>query len=148
MNFFIYILAKSICNKALVKLTEDCNEPNSLSRFQILSAKKINFKKSLNGKIKITFKSKSSSDYIKLKKCFHVLPEFHEEIIGFKSSFKNDVATGSCSVSFQNGTSCQITLGETGQISGIIKYYDKNEKLTEFHHCQAEYGKWTVKSQG
>ena len=126
-------------------MTEECNKPTSTSRFQIQSGKKINFKKRLNGTLKIIFKSKSSNDYMKLKKCFLILTQLYQDIIGFKADFIDNIASDVASISFLNDTSIKVRLNKTGQIHGLIKYYDANENLVEIQNCDHQTGKWISK---
>ena len=139
------ISASNLCNEIPVQVTEECNKPTSTSRFQIQSGKKINFKKGLNGKLKIIFKSKSSNDYMKLKKCFLILTQLYQDIIGFKADFIDNIASDVASISFLNGTSIKVRLNKNGQIHGLIEYYDANEKLVEIRNCELQTGKWISK---
>ena len=134
-----------MCNEIPVQVTEECSKPTSISRFQIQSGKKINFKKRLNGKLKIIFNSKSSNDYMKWKKCFLILTQLYQDIIGFKADFIDDIASDVASISFLNDTSIKVRLNKNGQIHGLIKYYDANEKLVEIQNCEHQTGKWISK---
>ena len=127
-------------------MTEECNNPTSTSRYQIQPVKNLNLKKpTLNATLKIIFKSKSSNDYMKLKKCFLILKQLYQDIIGFKADFIEDIPSNVAVISFLNNTSINVTLNIRGQIQGLIKYYNANEKLIEIRNCNHQNGKWISK---
>ena len=82
---------------------------------------------------------------MKLKKCFLILPQLYQEIVGFKADFIDDIASDVASISFMNDTSIKARLNKNGQIHGLIKYYDANEKLVEIRNCEHQTGKWISK---
>ena len=135
-----------MCNEIPIQVTEECNKPTSTSRYQIQPTKNLNLKKpTLSAKLKIMFKSKSSNDYMKFKKCFLILQQLYQDIISFKADFIEDIASDVATISFLNDTSIKVTLNKKGQIQGLIKYYDANEKLTEIRNCDHQNGKWISK---
>ena len=139
---FIMILGNNLCNKIPLELTENCNEPTSSSRFQIQSAKRLNLKKPLNGRIKILYKSKSSNDYMKLKKCFQLSHEFCKDTFSIVANFVENELYGEISIIFQNNTSIKMNLNENKQIHNVIKYYDGMENLIQLSHCEQSNSKW------
>ena len=140
------ISASNLCNEIPIQVTEECNKPTSTSRYQIQPTKNLNLKKpTLSAKLKIMFKSKSSNDYMKFKKCFLILQQLYQDIISFKADFIEDIASDVATISFLNDTSIKVTLNKKGQIQGLIKYYDANEKLTEIRKCDHQNGKWISK---
>ena len=140
------ISASNLCNEIPIQVTEECNKPTSTSRYQIQPTKNLNLKKpTLSAKLKIMFKSKSSNDYMKFKKCFLILQQLYQDIISFKANFIEDIASDVATISFLNDTSIKVTLNKKGQIQGLIKYYDANEKLTEIRNCDHQNGKWISK---
>ena len=143
---FLNISASNLCNEIPIQVTEECNKPTSTSRYQIQPTKNLNLKKpTLSAKLKIMFKSKSSNDYMKFKKCFLILQQLYQDIISFKADFIEDIASDVATISFLNDTSIKVTLNKKGQIQGLIKYYDANEKLVEIQNCEHQTGKWISK---
>ena len=82
---------------------------------------------------------------MKWKKCFLILTQLYQDIIGFKADFIDDIASDVASISFLNDTSIKVRLNKNGQIHGLIKYYDANEKLVEIQNCEHQTGKWISK---
>ena len=131
-----------MCNQIPLKITENCNEPKSITRFQIQSAKRLNLKKPLNGRIKILFKSKSSNDFMKFKKCFQILPELYRDTFSMIANFNENIPYGEISINFQNDTSIKMNLNENEHTHDVIKYYDEDEKLTKLNHCEYPNSNW------
>ena len=73
------------------------------------------------------------------------MTQLYQDIIGFKADFIDDIASDVASISFLNDTSIKVRLNKNGQIHGLIKYYDSNEKLVEIRNCEQQIGKWISK---
>ena len=73
------------------------------------------------------------------------MTQLYQDIVGFTADFIDNIASDVASISFLNDTSIKVRLNKTGQIHGLIKYYDANEKLVEIRNCEHQTGKWISK---
>ena len=73
------------------------------------------------------------------------MQQLYLDIIGFNADFIENIPSDVATISFLNDTSIKVTLDKKGQIQGLIKYYNANEKLIEIRNCDHQNGKWISK---
>ena len=127
------------CNQPLLRFTDNCNDDNAINWFQFEAGKKINFKKPLKGKVKITINS-GRSDATRLKKCL-VLSVQPEIVLELSVNFQDNIVVGKVTMRLTNDTKIEVNTDENGMVQGVQKLFDHQDKLEEISTCDLD-SKW------
>ena len=130
------------CNQPLLRFTDNCNDANAIDWFQFEGGKKINFKKPLKGKVKITIDS-GRSDVTRLKKCLVLSVTSVSEL---SVNFQDNNVVGKVILRLTNGTKIEVNTDENGRIQGVQKLFDDEDNLEEISTCDLDF-KWYRKNK-
>ena len=106
----------NICGAPILEFTEEsCKNGMGFDQFQVQSSKKINWKKPLNGKIRLKFGGNSGkSDALRLKKCVKVLSSFTQDLIELTAYFQENVPRNEATLLYANETTVLLQLRNGG----------------------------------
>ena len=130
------------CNQPLLRFTDNCNDANAIDWFQFEGGKKINFKKPLKGKVKITIDS-GRSDVTRLKKCLVLSVTSVSEL---SVNFQDNNVVGKVILRLTNGTKIEVNTDENGRVQGVQKLFDDEDNLEEISTCDLDF-KWYRKTK-
>ena len=142
------------CDQPFLQLTTKCDS-TSINVFNLEAVKKINYKKPLNGAMKIVLRRRNENDATRLGKCIDLSIK-HEKIENFieeiKVNFKNNQVIGKSIIKYNNGTLIEVHLDEENghvqlqkiyKITDLPTYHQVKKQLVEVSHCQFD-PIWTI----
>ena len=134
----------NICGAPILEFTEEsCKNGMGFDQFQVQSSKKINWKKPLNGKIRLKFGGNSGkSDALRLKKCVKVLSSFTQDLIELTAYFQENVPRNEATLVYANETTVLLQLSLDGRVQGMWKKLNFKNQLNDIHHCDFPSYKW------
>ena len=119
---FLEIIKLSTCFKCesgpLIEFSDQCDVPGVLTTFKVYSTKKINYKKPLNGNLKVKFEDEAN-DAIKMKKCINIWPTFSKTLT-IATKFKNNIPTGITTLE-DISYFYEVNLNDHGIVKGVVK---------------------------